>query len=157
MKKPLLILSLLLFILIISNSCEILKSSGESATDEIPFNMIESYAVPPNGFKDNWEQIELKTIKLFEGNESTEYIFQADNTPWILNAGYEVTSKISSKFEVYVWKDFEERSGITIGVGPITQTTRTGLSAVMGEEKGNFTIQVKASGCRWWIKIGIEQ
>jgi hypothetical protein len=28
--------------------------------------------------------------------------------------------------------------------------------AVLVEEKGDYTIEVKASGCEWWVKIGYE-
>jgi hypothetical protein len=37
-----------------------------------------------------------------------------------------------------------------------TYTTRTGISTILVEEKGTFTIHVKASGVNWWVKVGVE-
>ena len=116
--------------------------------------LVETYLVPPVGIIGDWKKMDLKTIKVWKGNESKEFDFNADKTPWVLNADYVATSKISVNFSVNVWKDVKGLPGVR--EGPLTQTTRTGFYAVTVEEKGKFTIEVKASGCNWWVKTGAE-
>ena len=116
--------------------------------------LVETYLVPPVGIIGDWRQMELRTLKHWEGDESKEFDFNADKTPWVLNAGYKSTSKISTNFQVDVLKDVKGFPGVQ--VGPITQVTRTGLHGVTVEEKDRFTIKVTSSGCSWWVKIGIE-
>jgi len=116
---------------------------------------IELYAVPPAGMLGSWKQERLHTLKYWEGKDSKEITYKADKTPLVLNAGHKRTSQISVKFDVQVLKDI---SGLPPGitVSPFMRTSRTGVRAVTMEEKGKFTIQVEASGCEWWVRVGVE-
>lgn len=126
-------------------------------TDKEPTKLttnIETYIVPPAGVLGDWKQMQLKTIKKWEGSESKELNFKADTTPWVVNSGYTATSPISTKFSMNVVKDIQELSDVELYYN--SQFTRDGLQVVTMEEKGNFKIKVEASGCSWWVKIGVE-
>jgi len=143
-------------------SCDSLVSTSNIATnnpnttntiDKVgSFFLDNSYYVPSNGIGD-WQTMKLNTIKILNANESKTYSFKTDKTPWVLNAGYKQISKISSEFNVYVW-DLGDISGLRTGY--YTQIHRTGVQCVLIEKKGTFTIEIKSSGCEWWVKIGAE-
>jgi hypothetical protein len=130
---------------------EISRETGQKTSTE---EGVETYSSPPAGAIGDWKQMDLKTIEVWEGNESKEFEFSANTTPWVLNAGYVATGNVSASFEAHVWKDLEGYPGIR--VGPTIRTNPAGISAVTMEELGKFTIEVRASGCNWWVKIGVK-
>jgi hypothetical protein len=105
------------------------------------------------GLFDGWKTASLRTVKQWNGTDSRDITFTANQTPWILNAGYSTVSQVSGSFGVTVAKPTEFRG---VEMLEMTNTTRDGISTVLVEEKGAFTIHVKASGVRWWLKIGVE-
>lgn len=113
----------------------------------------DKYIIPPAGVIGNWKVGNLRTVKQWEGTGSKELSYRADKTPWVLNAGYKVTSQISSKFSVYVSKPTQ-----ISGVEQIlyAQETRDGISCILVQEKGNFKINIESSGANWWVRIGTE-
>ncbi|GAJ07412.1 unnamed protein product, partial [marine sediment metagenome] len=112
------------------------------------------YYIPPTGVIGNWKQGNLVTVKEWKGTDSKDISFNADKTPWVLNAGYKATSQISVKFNIQVLKDIPELRDVELSF--MTLTTRDGIRAATIEEKGRFTIQVDASGCEWWVRVGTE-
>jgi hypothetical protein len=146
--------SLMLITLLFITSCEYLSNSTAS-TAPLP-ETLEPYFIPPGGMFGEWKVMELKTIKNWRGNTSEDIIFKATKSPWVLNAGYASTSRIATEFQVNIWQDVKGFSGLR--TGPYTNIVRkTGISAVLVEGKGTFTIAVNASGCDWWVKIGAEE
>jgi hypothetical protein len=114
--------------------------------------MVETY-VFKKGFVGDYQTASLKTIKAWYGTASQDIRFRADTTPWVVNGGYTSTSQVSSSFSLTVG---QATSASGIEMLENTYTTRTGISTILVEEKGTFTIHVKASGVNWWVKVGVE-
>jgi len=99
--------------------------------------------------------IMLKTIQYWEGNSPREIKFKATKAPWIVNGGYTPTSRITSSFNIMVWK---EEGSYRMGTFTFEHTWGPfkGVHGAIIEETGDFIIEVKATGCEWWVKVGVE-
>ena len=93
----------------------------------------------------------LRTDKSWTGSSSQDLKYTPPKTPWVINAGYTVTSKISSKFVVTV-----SNAKYNLIFGPQLSPINDKVWGITMEELGNFIIDVQSSGCDWWIKIGVE-
>jgi len=96
--------------------------------------------------------IDLKTEKRWEGDKSTKLTYHANKAPWILNAKFTVTSKLSSAYDLQLGKK-TEIEGLTI----IVPVQKHGHEfACLVNDTGDFIITIQASGVKWSVKVGIE-
>lgn len=143
-----LLMGLILTMPFFTLACEQLSEVLNQAEESEPLTKEKYYVstvTQPNRI------VELRTIKRWEGEGEKEIRFKAEKSPWVVNGGYEATSQIASTFYVSVSK---KMNGFE--VSPMPFTSKTGIQNILVEETGNFTIRIKASGCNWWIKVGIE-
>jgi len=104
----------------------------------------------------------LYTDKSWTGSLSKKISYHPSQAPWVVNAGYTPTSKLGSKFEIYVWKELgngiqESATEIFGRNGTFKDANGNDLTAMVVEDIGNYTIDITASGCDWWVKIGVEK
>lgn len=147
MAKLISILSLLL-LMPISSSCDALpidSPSIDSSTKELYFI--------PNAVSRSPNIVELRTIKKWEGDQSQNIKFKATKAPWVINSGYTRTSQLSSIFELFVGQATDIPN-----IEKMQNTATLSDGSVIGliEDSGIFIIRVKASGIKWWVKIGVE-
>ncbi|MGD0857382.1 MAG: hypothetical protein ABSA18_16540 [Dehalococcoidia bacterium] len=99
--------------------------------------------------------MELRTIAHWEGSESIKIPFSCDKSPWVMNYGLTPTSNIASHLYIPVCKIQQDKIirqyALQKSYGPFK-----GVYSIIMEETGSFTLDVDASGCLWWIKIGCE-
>jgi len=143
------------------SACDVVESWEQKDSDaEIPEEQreIEAYVVPFGYMGRRIEYMRLTTISRWEGNESRTIKYTAPQSPWVVNARCTSTSQIGSKFEVYVWEKEEIAPGVRQGAVDLTgrQGVYDGLTALVVEQSGEFIIEVQASGCEWWLKVGVE-
>ena len=100
----------------------------------------------------------LRTIQYWEGDSSRMIKFRATKSPWVVNSGYTPTSQISTKFHIMVYRDEDyKQPAIWADFGyEKTHDPLKGIYSVIMEETGDFIIDVDASGCEWWVKVGEE-
>jgi len=105
--------------------------------------------------------ITLNTITSLSGNGSrTEYITM-NQSPWIVNYYWSQTSNIGCECSVDIWQGRVGPHDWAYGAGGLgfpnhASKTLEDVYCVKVYKTGDFTIEVKCSGCRWWVKIGIE-
>jgi len=95
--------------------------------------------------------MELKTVASWQGTSSKKMDFKAAQAPCVINYGYKPTSQITHSISVYAWKDKQSPMGLEAQSGPMR-----GVGCLILEEDGNYTIEVKAVGVEWWVKVGVE-
>jgi hypothetical protein len=105
--------------------------------------------------------ITLKTIKSLRGNSPTIEYITVDQSPWMVNYGWNRTSSIGHECSVDVWEgrvgpDGYARSAGGSGFQNNVSDTLKGAYCIKVYKTGDFTIQIKASGCEWWVRVGIE-
>jgi len=136
-------------------SCE----DGFSLDKSPEAEKVEPYIVPYGGIEGHGKAqgFNLHTVKSWKGTTQKEIIYNATKAPWVINAGHTPTSVLGSQFEVNVWKPTEMHG---IRVGALDSMGRWGTfdgrKCFAIEETGKFIIEIQASGCEWWLKIGIE-
>jgi hypothetical protein len=104
----------------------------------------------------------LQTIYSKTGNNSFSDHIIVNQSPWVMNYKSNQTSNIGSEFYFDIWQG-NERPRIneimpSSGFG-FRNTDRGPLYDVYNlifYDTGKFTIDIKASGCEWWVKVGIE-
>jgi hypothetical protein len=104
----------------------------------------------------------LQTIYSKAGNGSVWDYITVNQSPWVMNYQSKQTSDIGYEFYFDIWQG-NERPRIneimpSSGFG-FRNTDRGPLYDVYNlifYDTGKFTIDIKASGCEWWIKVGIE-
>jgi hypothetical protein len=124
--------------------CGLAIGCGVPTSSQTASDNLELYAIwPPGG------TMMLETVGSWEGSDSRDIYFEADKSPWVINAGYRETSKISSSFQVAVQSEEAFRRGSHLA-NFLSQYNNT------FEGTGSFVIIVFASGCEWWLKVGVE-
>lgn len=98
--------------------------------------------------------VELKVIKEWEGTQSKDIKFNTTTAPWVINSGYTRTSQLSSIFELSIGQLVADFPGIELMQNTATLTNGSIIGLI--EDSGSFIIHIKASGIKWWVKIGIE-
>lgn len=98
------------------------------------------------------ERIRLNTVKSWQGTEMKEIRYNANKSPWVLNAGYKATSKLGSKFDVIIARETEMGFGLEVGYGSVFN----GVHSYVVEGAGEFLIGIDTSGCEWWARVGVE-
>jgi hypothetical protein len=113
----------------------------------------ELYLVPTMAASN--QTMTLRTVKSWTGNRSIKIKYEATQSPWVVNCGYTPTSQIASTFSLFVCKEHgsyrECQATFQATWGPMR-----GTESVIIQETGDFTIDVEASGCEWWAKVGVE-
>lgn len=105
--------------------------------------------------------ITLNTIKSLRGNGSIREYITMNQSPWIVNYGWRQTSNIGYECSVDVWEgkvgphSYAQSAG-GLGFQNNAPNTLKGVYCIKVYKTGDFTIQVEASGCEWWVKVGIE-
>jgi len=104
----------------------------------------ESYVVREKYGRGSYN-MDLKTVEYWEGEDSREIRFQATKSPLVINYGYIQTSELRATFIIEIQ-------------GGIYQFTSMwgSINGAVLEGTGEYVIKVQSSGCKWWIKIGVE-
>ena len=124
-------------------------NSGENGETTIT----NRYYVPlkSDGYR-KAQLMQLKTVKSWQGSEKKEIKYNAQKSPWVLNAGHKVTSKLESQFGVGIVK--EASSGLRVSVGH--GGSFGDIESYIVEGAGEYILLIGASGCEWWVKVGCE-
>lgn len=152
MKKLSLILTTVTISSLLISSCSAINSLKSQAASVIAPStsswVMETYAVDNGGA--HWSE-NLYTIQSWSGTNDVVLSFSSNETPMVINYGYTPTSNIASSLQVAY-------QGGNNG-WPVGSVLWSGidLSGQIIEGTGEYKIQVTASGCNWWIKIGVEQ
>lgn len=144
---------LFIFILILTTtSCDVLENNNLFQDSSPTAQDKERYYIP-NPRSKSPNRVSLKTIKSWEGTESRDIKYNATKAPWVINSGYTRTSQLSAIFELSIGKTTQ-----ILGLETIENTVRLSNGNIIGliEDSGNYIIRIKASGIKWWIKIGVE-
>ena len=91
----------------------------------------------------------LKTVGSWKGSSSYDIHLEIDKSPWVVNANYTRTSQIESSFQVVVQSEEEFKQGSCFANFLDEYHT-------VFEGTGSYVIRVFASGCEWWVKVGVE-
>ena len=114
--------------------------------------LVETYVVYKGPITGSYTML-LRTIQRFTGDGNRVLEFSTDKSPLVINYGYTETSNIKSTFDVAVQSD---KGSIYPVIGSnfwqVIMKNGTVLEGV-----GRYRIEVTASGCDWWIKVGVEQ
>jgi hypothetical protein len=105
--------------------------------------------------------ITLNTIKSLRGNGPIREYITVNQSPWIVNYDWRQTSNIGYECSVDIWEgkvgphSYAQSAG---GLGFPNHASKTleDVYCVKVYKTGDFTIQVEASGCEWWVKVGVE-
>ena len=126
-------------------------NSDENEQPEI--KITDMYYVPLQSAEYRKAQLmRLETVKSWQGSEAKEIRYNAQKSPWVLNAGHKVISKLGSQFSVVVAK--EAPSGLRVSVGH--GGSFGDVYSFIVEGAGEYIIIIAASGCEWWVKVGVE-
>lgn len=100
------------------------------------------------------EIIKLRVIRKWFGDDSRSINFKSDTPPYVINVvRTEVTSKIASRLTAQVYKKGDV---FKIGDMPITSRKMPEISAFVIGQKGDFVIELEATGCNWEVFVGKE-
>ena len=134
------------------------------------------------GFIEEDRYIDLTTVETWRGSSSKTMKFSLKKAPAVVNYGSTQTSEIGVVFQVSVitevtapheiaelntWKNWLALWGAQVWEeGGKTFVSWSGFHATVGSlagvgsiqimEPGEVTIDVSASGCDWWVKVGVE-
>ncbi len=135
-------------------SCDVLTSLPQDANTVNNEAKLDRYFYLKGniGGRSEVQWVELKTIGQWESDRSRKISFRTAKAPWILNAGFNVTSKLSSSYELILHKK-TDIEGVTMII-PIRDLGQE-LTAVI-DDTGDFIIDVQVSGMKWWVRVGIE-
>jgi hypothetical protein len=104
----------------------------------------------------------LQTIYSKSGNSSlTDYI-TVSKSPWVMNYKSNQTSNIGYEFYFDIWQGRERPRMSEImpssgfGFEDVDPGPLQGVYNLIFYDTGQFNIDIRASGCAWWIKVGIE-
>lgn len=89
----------------------------------------------------------LDTLGEIEGEGDMRFVVEASKSPWVLNAHYQRTSKLSCTFDVTILQG---------GVGPMVWMNSNGVYWAVGNGKGNWVVAVTSVGCKWHVAVGAE-
>ena len=149
MKKVILIMFTLALFTFSIMGCNTLNVSSDESKQPIT----NKYYVPLKSDEYRKAQLmQLKTVKSWQGSEKKEIKYNAQKSPWVLNAGHKVTSKLESQFGVVIAK--ETSSGLRVSVGH--GGSFGDVESYIVEGAGEYILLIGASGCEWWVKIGCE-
>ncbi len=117
-----------------------------------PETLVETYLVYKGPLTGSYTT-QLRTIQRWTGNGNRVLDFSADKSPVVINFGYTPTSRIKSSLDI----SFQGPAG-----SYYPQVGSNFWRVVMNngeilEGTGRYVITVTASGCDWWIKVGVEQ
>lgn len=131
---------------------EEIESGSQREKSEDSTVILEEYLVK-RGMVERPVLINMRTVEHWTGKDAKRIKYKADKTPWVVNASYEPTSSIATSFYMRVMK-----TGGRFEVGMFYYSPRNSrLQTVLVEEKGEFTIDIQASGVEWWVKVGVER
>ena len=128
------------------------------------------------------EYLELRTIEEWNGSSSRQIELDIEQAPAVINCGYESTSEISTTFVVYAMQELKSQQEIAkaetskvlltmFGKELVYENGKTFVSVMAREarqgplagvysitisESGKAVIDVRASGCDWWARMGVE-
>lgn len=135
-------------------STDVEKYVNKSNDTVISRPKMDIYVIPPSSWiVGDWITKDLMTVKKWEGSDAKEISFYSDKTPWIINASYKTTSNIASRFYITASTPtkFEGLERIySASLSP------AGWFAILVDDKGSFKINIDASGCDWWVRVGVE-
>lgn len=114
--------------------------------------IVEEYLVK-KGMVERPVLINMRTVEYWTGKDAKRIKYKADKTPWVVNAAYEPTSSISTSFYMGVIKNEGRFETSMFSYSP----RNSRLHTVLVEEKGDFIIDIRASGVEWWVKVGVER
>jgi ribosomal protein L37AE/L43A len=140
----------------------------------------EMYVIAEFAQEDKY--LELITLENWEGSSSRIIQFDLDHAPAVINYASKPTSKIASSFRVSVitqvvdpqeiaelkaWQGWvtlmgarvwEENGKIYVAWSGFeaVQGPLAGVRSIQVMKPGNVVIDVDASGCDWWVKVGVE-
>jgi uncharacterized protein (TIGR03066 family) len=134
------------------------SSPGESNVAETPTYSELYYCGEP--FSEECF-ITLNTVKSLSGNGPRIEYITMNQSPWIVNYYWSQISNIGYECSVNIWQgrvgphDLAYSAG-SLGFPNHASKTLEDIYCVKVYKTGDFTIQVEASGCKWWVKIGVE-
>jgi hypothetical protein len=150
--------------------CGLAIGCGVPASSQTASGNLEAYWVSNVDYAGKWMMLE--TVDSWEGqNESRDIFFKADEAPWVVNVGCSETSQIQSSFRVMVQTEeqyatstfpFESPFYLTLfdsedGVVWLDENPTDVIAGrTVCEVTGDCVISVFASGCEWWVKVGVE-
>jgi hypothetical protein len=139
--------------------CGLAVSCAAPTSSETASGNLEAYKIysNPNDWQNppKFETMMLETEDSWEGNAPQTMHFYATQSPWVLNAGYEITSQIESHFNINARLANETDPFATIRHID-KYWWNSGWVTFVGTTTGDFIIEVDSSGCEWWVKVGVE-
>jgi hypothetical protein len=131
----------------------------ESGGTETPTNLEPYYC---GDFATSNRFMTLQTSYSKTGNNSFLDYITVNQSPWVMNYKSKQTSNIGHEFYFDIWQGNERPriSEIMPSSGFGFRNTDPGplydVYNLIFYDTGKFTIDIVASGCEWWIKVGIE-
>jgi hypothetical protein len=127
-----------------------------------PPTILELYYTGDTMFSDKY--ITLNTVYSKTGTGSFRDYITINQSPWVINWDYIQTSNIGQEFYFDIWPVGSEKPRLseimpTSGFGyedTNRQSPLYGVENLIFDNAGTFNIDIFASGCNWWIKIGVE-
>jgi len=132
--------------------CDTLSvNSDESEQPKI--KITNMYYVPLKSAEYRKAQLmQLETVKSWQGSEKKEIKYNAQKSPWVLNASHKVISELGSRFDVVISKEVSPGLKVEVGRGG----SFGDVESYIVEGAGEYIILIAASGCEWWTKVGVE-
>jgi hypothetical protein len=139
--------------------CSLAIGCGVPSSSQTASDNLEAYEIYSNP-NDIWNPPQFETMMLetkgsWEGNAPQTIHFYATQSPWVLNARYEITSQIESHFNINARLASE-----TDPFAAIRHIDKywwnSGWVTFVGTTTGDFIIAVDSSGCEWQVRIGVE-
>lgn len=137
-----------------------------SGGERVPLYDWDSRSVIKEPFEDYIvadKHMRLRTIANWQGSERIPIRFNASESPWIVNWGYEKVSTIESIFYIRV-VDEADYDAMVSRLGTAWEWGLFGrdywgpdkYGSIIVPRVGKFVIMVDASGLNWWVRIGVE-
>jgi hypothetical protein len=131
----------------------------ESGQSEIT-TKLELYYLGDVMMPDRFETLQTIYSKI-DNNSFSDHII-VKQSPWVINYKYDQTSNIGYEFYFNIWQgstpprlsEIMPSSGF--GYENMSRGPLYGVSNLVFYDTGTFNLDLKASGCKWWIKVGIE-
>lgn len=96
--------------------------------------------------------LHLKVLKQWTGTGENKFYFDVDEGPFVVDFDSERTSSLGASLWIAVGQAY----------GPIIETNA--YCDVVGQRKyaiinksGHFGVAINSSGCRWGVRVGVEQ
>ncbi len=127
-----------------------LRTSIKPVVQELDGSGTESYYISSGILGGGQRQ--LRTVASWNGNSSKILQYKVANPPAIVNANL-----TSSRMANSPSCNFTVSVSIASGIDKLaTSNNREGVAVLVLDESSTYTINVKSSGCDWWLKIGTK-